>query len=164
MISLWYDFSQILVKTVHPLEAKKTAVSLVLFLSAVILYGERYTANPNPVRLTGNSLWVNSHREKPVFITGNPCSHYRVPVLITGSLFSLQGFPCKPLYFPVRDCSVWKLPLNLEKDNIIPYLLLLFCFWCRNLSQPLKSENWVKLYTAVHTVGGQTTTKTILEY
>ena len=28
------------------------------------------------------------------------------PVLITGSLFSLQGFPCKPLYFPVRDCSV----------------------------------------------------------
>ena len=30
--------------------------------------------------------------------------HY--PVLIAGSLFSLQGFPCKPLYFPVRDCSV----------------------------------------------------------
>ena len=28
------------------------------------------------------------------------------PVLITGSLFSLQGFPSKPLYFPVRDCSV----------------------------------------------------------
>ena len=28
------------------------------------------TANPNPVRLTGNSLQVNSHREKPVFNTG----------------------------------------------------------------------------------------------
>ena len=47
---------------------------------------------------TGFSLWGNSHREKPVFITGNP-------VLIAGILFPLQGFPCKPLYFPVRDCS-----------------------------------------------------------
>ena len=28
------------------------------------------------------------------------------PVLIAGSLLSLQGFPCKPLYFPIRDCSV----------------------------------------------------------
>ena len=28
------------------------------------------------------------------------------PVLITGSLFSLQGFTCISLYFPVRDCSV----------------------------------------------------------
>jgi hypothetical protein len=27
------------------------------------------------------------------------------PVLIAGSLFSLQRFPCKPLYFPGRDCS-----------------------------------------------------------
>ena len=50
-----------------------------------------YTANPKPVRLTGNSLLVNSHREKPVFIAG--------------ILFSLQGFPCKILYFPVWDCS-----------------------------------------------------------
>ena len=42
-------------------------------------YNAMYTANPNP-----------SHREKPVFITGNP-------VLITGILFSLQRFPCKTL-------------------------------------------------------------------
>ena len=42
---------------------------------------------------------VISHRKKQVFITGNP-------VLIAGILFSLQGFPCKPLYFPVLDCSV----------------------------------------------------------
>ena len=28
------------------------------------------------------------------------------PVLIAGPLFSLQGFPCKPLYFLVRDCNV----------------------------------------------------------
>ena len=44
---------------------------------------------------------------------GTPCesittgknlfSLQRTPVLIAGSLFSLQGFPCKPLYFP--DCS-----------------------------------------------------------
>ena len=27
------------------------------------------------------------------------------PVLIAGSLFWLQGFPCISLYFPVRDCS-----------------------------------------------------------
>jgi hypothetical protein len=46
-----------------------------------------------------STLWANSHREKRVFITGNPCSHCRV-------LVSLQVFPCKPLYFPVRDCSV----------------------------------------------------------
>ena len=38
-------------------------------------------------------------KKKPIFITENPCSYYRVPVL-------LQGFPCKPLYFPVRDYSV----------------------------------------------------------
>ena len=59
------------------------------------------TTNPNPVRLTWNSLQVNSHREKSVFITGNP-------VLIAGILFSLQGFPYKTLFFPLRDCSVEK--------------------------------------------------------
>ena len=52
-----------------------------------------YTANPNPIRLTG--------KKKLFSIQGTP-------VLIAGSLFSLQGFPCKPLYFPVRDCSVSK--------------------------------------------------------
>ena len=41
-----------------------------------------------------------AYREKPVFITRNP-------VLITGILLSLQGFPCKTLYFPVWDCSAW---------------------------------------------------------
>ena len=34
---------------------------------------------------TGFSLCTNSHREKPVFITGNPCSHCRDPVFITGN-------------------------------------------------------------------------------
>ena len=45
---------------------------------------------------------VSAYRELPVsqFSLGKPCFHYREP------LFSLQGFPCKPLYFPVRDCSV----------------------------------------------------------
>ena len=55
-----------------------------------------WTANPNPVRLTGNSLLVNSHKEKRF-------SLQETSFLITGSLFSLQGFPCKPLYFPVKD-------------------------------------------------------------
>jgi hypothetical protein len=42
-----------------------------------------------------------AYRELPVsqFTQGKTCFHYREP------LFSLQGFPCKPLYFPVRDCS-----------------------------------------------------------
>ena len=56
------------------------------------------TVNPKPVRLTGNSLYVHSHKEKPFFISGNP-------FLLAGILFSLQGFPSKPLYFPVGDCS-----------------------------------------------------------
>ena len=33
---------------------------------------------------TGFALCTNSHRKKPVFITGNPCSHCRDPVFITG--------------------------------------------------------------------------------
>ena len=53
-----------------------------------------HTANPFPVMKTGFSLWGNSHREKPVFITGNP-------VLIAGILFSSQGFPCED---PVLPC------------------------------------------------------------
>ena len=56
------------------------------------LIGMTYTANPNPVQLTGKYL---------LSLQGNP-------FLIAGSLFSLQGFPCISLYFPVRDCSVRK--------------------------------------------------------
>jgi hypothetical protein len=52
------------------------------------------------VKIYAIEIIFNSHREKPVFITGNP-------VLIAGILFSLQGFPCKTLYLPVGDCSVW---------------------------------------------------------
>ena len=37
----------------------------------------------------------------------------------TGSLFSLQGFTCKPLYFPVRDCSD---PMTLESQTAKAYL------------------------------------------
>ena len=84
------------------------------------------TANPNPVRLTGNSLLVNSHRENPVFITRNPCSHCR-------DLFSLQRFPCKPLYFPVGDYSVDSKnvsevpPLSLlRNENKRKFLLTFF--------------------------------------
>ena len=53
-------------------------------------------ANPNCKGAPCKSIL---ERKKPVFITGNP-------VLIAGILFSLQGFPCKTLYFPVWDCSV----------------------------------------------------------
>ena len=42
---------------------------------------------------------------EPIPTGKNLFSLQGTPFLIAGSLFSLQGFPCKPLYFPVRDCS-----------------------------------------------------------
>ena len=44
-----------------------------------------YRASTGPEQ--GFPCVVNSHREKPVFITGNPS------ILIAGILYSLQGFP-----------------------------------------------------------------------
>ena len=68
---------------------------------------------PIPVIETGFSLRSSSHREKPVSITGNP-------VLIAGMLFSLQGFPCKPLYFPVVHCSALRpMPLHFLTHIIL---------------------------------------------
>ena len=54
----------------------------------------QYTAIPYRVSTGpehGFPCVVNSHMEKPVFITGNPCS-------IAGNLYSLQGFPCENQY------------------------------------------------------------------
>ena len=65
---------------------------------------------------TGFSLWGNPHREKHVFIIGNP-------VLIAGILFSLQGFPYKTLYFPVRDCSVFEAAV-FNQEKFVPILSL----------------------------------------
>ena len=90
-----------------------------------------YTANP--VRLTGNSLLVNSHREKLVFITGNP-------VLSTGILFSLQGFPCKTLYFPVRDCSVEDRENKCSFWNDLNPLWSTEFFWLSPLSESKHSS------------------------
>ena len=59
----------------------------------------QYTANPNPVELTGNPCKSIPTGKKLYSLQGTP-------VFIAGSLFSLQGFPCISLYFPVRDCSV----------------------------------------------------------
>jgi len=42
----------------------------------------QYRAGTGPEQ--GFPCVVNSHRVKPVFIAGNPCSHCRDPVLITG--------------------------------------------------------------------------------
>jgi len=60
-----------------------------------------YTANPNPVQLTGKPCKSIPTGKYLLSLQGNP-------VLIAGSLFSLQGFPCISLYFPVRDCSADK--------------------------------------------------------
>ena len=51
------------------------------------------TANRNPVPC------------EPIPTRKNLFSLQGTHALIAGSLFSLQGFPCKPLYFRVRDCS-----------------------------------------------------------
>ncbi len=59
-----------------------------------------------------------AYRELPVsrIPQGNPYFHYREP------LFSLQvpvfitGISCKPLYFPVKDCSV------VESETFVPPL------------------------------------------
>ena len=40
------------------------------------------------------------------------------PVLITGSLFSLRGLPCKPLYFSVGDCSVLQTETCYETRHV----------------------------------------------
>ena len=56
------------------------------------------TVNPNPVQLTAFPCESIPTGKNLLSLQGNP-------VLIAGSLFSLQGFPCISLYFPVRDCS-----------------------------------------------------------
>ncbi len=47
-----------------------------------------YRANTGPEQ--GFPCVVNSQKEKPVFITGNPCSHCRDPVFITGNGFAVK--------------------------------------------------------------------------
>ena len=68
---------------------------------------------PIPVMKTGFSLCSISNREKPVFITWEPCNENRIfPVwkYYTGkTLF----WPCTG---PVRDCSVFKKIQQLSMD------------------------------------------------
>ena len=58
---------------------------------------------------TGFSLCTFSHREKPVFITGEPCSHCRDPVFITGISLGEKSTQRKPC-FHYREwvCSALK--------------------------------------------------------
>ena len=67
---------------------------------------------PIPVMKTGFSLWNISHREKPVFTTGNPVLIAGIPVMKTG--FSLWEFP---------HCSVF----------ILFFYLFLWKKWCITL-------------------------------
>ena len=59
-----------------------------------------YTVNPNPVQLTAFPCKSIPTGKNLLSLQGNP-------VLIEGSLFSLQGFPCISLYFPVRVTSMY---------------------------------------------------------
>jgi len=54
---------------------------------------------------------------EPISTRKNLFSLQGTPVLIAGSLVSLQGFPCKPLYFPVRDCSVLSQTTDAQRGN-----------------------------------------------
>ena len=66
---------------------------------------------------TGFSLCSNSHREKPVFITGNPSSHCRDPVFITGnSLWELQHREI-PVVITGNGFAVWLFRFSLSKKN-----------------------------------------------
>ena len=49
------------------------------------------TADPNPVRLTGNSL-------KSQLSKGKTCFHYREPLFSLQFLYSLQGISCENYY------------------------------------------------------------------
>jgi hypothetical protein len=58
----------------------------------------KHTVNPNPVELTAFPCKSIPTGKTLLSLQGNP-------VLIAGSLFLLQSFPCISLYFPVMDCS-----------------------------------------------------------
>ena len=97
------------------------------------------TANPNPVQLTGYPCKSIPTGKNLLSLQGNP-------VLIAASLFSLQGFPCISLYFPVRDCSVAKISyipmqlglLKMLHMSILHFFLLLLLYW------KLKPRNSIK--------------------
>ena len=56
---------------------------------------------------TGFSLWSFSHREKPVFITGNPFSHCRDPVFITGISLWEKLRRENPVFITRNGFAVW---------------------------------------------------------
>ena len=76
------------------------------------MQAQNFTANLNPIE-------CRAYRELPVsqFSQGKTCFHNTGnPVLIAGILFSLQGFPRKPLYIPVQDCSARNKGLITDLD------------------------------------------------
>ena len=109
--------------------------------------------------MTQISIWSKTHckpkpckayRELPVsFFTGkNLFSLQGTPVLIAGSLFSIQGFPCKPLYFPVRDCSAYISSICfilIIVISIIPGGLLCCLSTLPHLSEDLSSDSMFNL-------------------
>ena len=83
---------------------------------------------PHPNKHDHKTLWITTLQTQtlyssqetpcePIPIEKNLFSLQGTPDLITGSLFSLQGFPCKLLYFPVRDC---RLTSKSEDFNVCP--------------------------------------------
>ena len=97
-------------------KSQKLAISenMILYF---YLSNKRYTVNPNPVQLTGKPCKSIPTGKYLLSLQGNP-------VLIAGSLFWLQGFPCISLYFPVRDCSVGFV-LSFNCPDHIPVLQIM---------------------------------------
>ena len=80
----------------------------------------------------GFSLCTNSHREKPVFITGNPCSHCRDPVFITGNSLWEVVHREIPVVITGNGFAVWSFWEVAQKSDKSDY-----CFSC------LKTQIWV---------------------
>ena len=73
-----------------PLDPRIWIVVIIVGIFGVIqqlcVIGEKYKKNYTEIlhkARTGFFLCTNFHRERPVFITGNPSSHFREPVFIT---------------------------------------------------------------------------------
>ena len=115
--------------------------------SIVVQYYKKFwivcpTEHCNPVQgqyraRTGFSLWSFPHREKPVFITGNPCSHCRDPC------FHYRDFPVRKLhrensvFITGNGFAVYKLvsPGSAKIDNRRQKSLLVYNIYTVNKGQ-----------------------------
>ena len=74
-----------------------------------------------------------------VSITGKTFYHYRDPVLLARYLFSKQGFPCTPMFYPVLDCNLTLVFLSkIGYGHIVPLTMngKIFCIFYASCGIP----------------------------